>query len=499
MDPIIEIPLESEILTDVVEKAKDFCLMHGICMRRKDAFDRDALHFAPFLLMPSPFPRQEFNRAKELQTVLNELMHKVAHDNDFLKETLAKTITVDDFTCRLFEIHQKIIDEGGSAQPLSLGMIRSDLMLDTHPCAVSDFCCWKQVEINTIASGFGWMGPASGILHRYILGELNRRDLLKNIPHNGALEGLAAGMLDAWTIYNVKTAVILFIIEDVSYNICDQKFHEFEIRKQNPDAFVVRKTLTEVAKDGYLEKDSKKLFVGKQEVAVVYFRCGYHPDQYPTEKEWEARLMIERSLAIKSPSIQYHLAGTKKVQQALALPGILEKYFDDEKKIEQVRGIFTGLSSVDNDEQGNKAVAKAMANPERYVLKPQREGGGNNIYGQDIPPFLSNIADANERNAYILMDRINPPITTNYVVRPGKSEAEMVKVVSELGIFGYVIGDANSIKINKEVGHMLRTKLSHVNEGGVAAGLGALDSVYLVDKESCCQGLCKKGGEGCCH
>ena len=34
---------------------------------------------------------------------------------------------------------------------------------------------------------------------------------------------------------------------------------------------------------------------------------------------------------------------------------------------------------------------------------------------------------------------------------------------------------------------------------GVAAGLGALDSVYLVDKESCCQGLCKKGGEGCCH
>ena len=55
------------------------------------------------------------------------------------------------------------------------------------------------------------------------------------------------------------------------------------------------------------------------------FRCGYHPDQYPTEKEWEARLMIERSLAIKSPSIQYHLAGTKKVQQALALPGILEK------------------------------------------------------------------------------------------------------------------------------------------------------------------------------
>ena len=44
------------------------------------------------------------------------------------------------------------------------------------------------------------------------------------------------------------------------------------------------------------------------------FRCGYHPDQYPSEREWGARLMMERSKAIKSPSIHYHLAGTKKVR-----------------------------------------------------------------------------------------------------------------------------------------------------------------------------------------
>lgn len=29
MDPCVKIPLEPEILTDIVEKAKDFCLMHG--------------------------------------------------------------------------------------------------------------------------------------------------------------------------------------------------------------------------------------------------------------------------------------------------------------------------------------------------------------------------------------------------------------------------------------------------------------------------------------
>ena len=46
----------------------------------------------------------------------------------------------------------------------------------------------------------------------------------------------------------------------------------------------------------------------------LLFRCGYHPDQYPSEREWGARLMMERSIAIKSPSIHYHLAGTKKVR-----------------------------------------------------------------------------------------------------------------------------------------------------------------------------------------
>ena len=80
---------------------------------------------------------------------------------------------------------------------------------------------------------------------------------------------------------------------------------------------------------------------------MIYFRCGYSPDQYPSEKEWDARLLMERSKAIKSPSIHYHLAGTKKVQQELSLKGNLERFFDDQAKIDAVRAIFTGLYSVD--------------------------------------------------------------------------------------------------------------------------------------------------------
>lgn len=68
--------------------------------------------------------------------------------------------------------------------------------------------------------------------------------------------------------------------------------------------------------DGRLTVDA-----GANEVAVVYFRAGYSPADYFGRAEWDARLKLERSTAIKSPSIGYHLAGTKKVQQVLAQEG----------------------------------------------------------------------------------------------------------------------------------------------------------------------------------
>lgn len=51
----------------------------------------------------------------------------------------------------------------------------------------------------------------------------------------------------------------------------------------------------------------------------------------------------------------------------------------------------------------------ALENPTRFVLKPQREGGGNNMYGENVKSYLEKIKDSDERSAWILMERINPP------------------------------------------------------------------------------------------
>ncbi|XP_020808427.1 glutathione synthetase isoform X1 [Drosophila serrata] len=542
----IRLPLPEDELLEVTAKAKDYAIMHGAAMRSKTAFSPDSLNFAPFVLVPSSFPRKEFEKAVALQPIINRLMHNVAHDEEFITTTLAETIKVDEFTANLFNIYRKVLAHGFT-QKISLGMLRSDLMLESgcpelspraqRPAAGEDldldcvavdadmavnavgtaaagtgrkvvaaaaeasteqeeeqlkqkvantiqsaYCCWKQVEINTIASGFGHLGPASKTIQRFVLSELGHADKLHNMPNNNALAGLCDGMVKAWDIYGKPKAVILFIIEDVSYNICDQRFHEFYIRETYPHIKVLRRTLTDVHKEGKLGQ-SKELLLGNLEVAVIYFRAGYEPGHYHSQAEWDARYLMETSLAIKCPSIHYHLAGTKKVQQALAQPAVLERFINDPDEIKAVGKIFTGLYSLDDNEAGNATYEMALRTPEKFVLKPQREGGGNNVYGVDIPDALKRMSRV-ERSAWILMDLIHPPLTKGYMVRPGGDmPPQIVDMVSELGIFGVVIGDAEHIVHNYQAGHMLRTKLSTANEGGVAAGLGALDSPYLIDSD----------------
>jgi len=472
LPPSLSLPLPEDVLKNIVDKAKDWALMHGVCMRSKTNFTKDSLNFAPFALLPSTFPRREFERAVALQPAINELMHKVAHDHGFLEDSLKNTIKVDAFTGGLYKIYEKVRKEG-YGQCVSLGLLRSDYLPQSYQDNII-----KQVEVNSIASSFGGISSQLFDFHRYVLLELGHPEMLKNLPENTALSGLCNGMLQAWTIFNNNNAVILFVIEDVTYNICDQRFHEFEIRKLNPNVRVIRRTLTEIANTARLGAN-KELIVGGDTVAVVYFRAGYEPGHYPSQREWDARLLVELSTAIKCPSIHYHLAGTKKVQQSLAKPGCLERFLNDSKKIEAIREIFTGLYSLDLDAAGNAGVEKALADPDRYVMKPQREGGGNNVYGEDIRPALLEMRDSEERSAWILMDRIQPPVQANYIVRPGQSVTQPQDIVCELGIFGVVIGDDKHILTNKQVGHMLRSKLSSANEGGVAAGAGALDSPYL--------------------
>lgn len=172
---------------------------------------------------------------------------------------------------------------------------------------------------------------------------------------------------------------------------------------------------------------------------------------------------------------------------------------DGEEDAKLLRSCFTGLYTLDDTAEGAKNAEMAIANPQKFVLKPQREGGGkrlilvcffsgpefflcpftgNNVYGADIPSFLSKLTPS-ERRAYILMDLIQPPEAQNIMVREGK--AVHTSVISELGVYGVWVGDnaSDSVYLNEACGHLLRTKSVGTNEGGVATGYSVLDSPLL--------------------
>ncbi|KAF5765399.1 putative glutathione synthase [Helianthus annuus] len=222
-------------------------------------------------------------------------------------------------------------------------------------------------------------------------------------------------------------------------------------------------------------RSSQMELLDGETVAVVYFRAGYAPNDYPSESEWKARLLVEESSAVKCPSIAYHLTGTKKVQQELAKPNVLERFLENKDDIAKLRECFAGLWSLDDSD----AVEDAIRQPGAYVMKPQREGGGNNIYGDDVKETLLRLQKdgSEEEAAYILMQRIFPTVFPTILVRDGIAYKE--HAISELGIFSAYLRNKETVISNEQCGYLMRTKVSSSNEGGVAAGFAVLDSLYL--------------------
>ena len=200
----------------------------------------------------------------------------------------------------------------------------------------------------------------------------------------------------------------------------------------------VRATLADVAARAQLAADGALRLDGSR-VAVVYYRAGYSPADFPGEQEWAARLTLELSDAVNCPSAAYHLAGAKKIQQALAAPGTLERFLPDQlPAVTALRACFAGLWALDaaegepRQQRQAEVVAAALADPDAYVLKPQREGGGNNLYRAALADRLREGGPG--LAAFILMERIRPAVQPALGMREGA--VALMDALSELGVFG---------------------------------------------------------------
>lgn len=428
---------------------------------------------APFSLFPTDFSKTAFEQAYRMGKPFNHVVHQAAQSSSWLLEEAIATAAKGDpeFTGRMVHLANQVLAKGRT-QKVVLGILRSDYMLHRGDTPL-------QVELNTIASSFGCLSSKVARMHA----ELHSKDNpAGSLPINHADEGIAKGLALALQEYQRQfpnsNAVVVMVVQPGETNSCDQRDLEFLLNAQY-GVKLLRRTLFELASCAVNHADELELEHGGAVVAgVVYYRAGYTPDDYPTDTEWDGRAKIEHSTAIKCPDVFYHTFGAKKVQQALSTPGTLEKFASSPEDAALLASCFAGLYALgEGDDQG--VVDMALEDPHSYVLKPQREGGGNNLYDDNLVQALKSMS-YQDRGGYILMQKILPASVRGSLVRRGKVVYDG-DCVCELGVFGVSLReyDSDRILMDDVVGHILRTKPVLTDEGGVAAGYAFLSSPKL--------------------
>jgi hypothetical protein len=437
--------------------------------------------------------------------------------------------------------------------PLRLGLHRSDYMLTAHP--TTGALSLKQVELNTVASSMGGLSTMVSGLHAHLAARFSQLpgvaahftqggggNAPPTLTPSTACKDLAGGLAAAHHAYlkgyrapplPPHPVCVAMVVQPGERNVYDQRALEGVLWEEHGVVvrYVTLAELGELASSSssssssnsthqlppYTTASAPPLLLPQVttsttatatattaasastsappppfvEVSVVYYRAGYTPSDYPTPLEWAGRAWVEGSRAIKCPCLAYHLVGTKKVQQALAVAGGVEAFLPPSTAA-SLRQCFAGLWSLDPGEESSggysaSARAHAAAHPHLYVIKPQREGGGNNLYGEEVraalsspPPPSSGGEEGGALCGHILMERLFPPLVEGVQVRGGVAVQCMGSC--ELGVYGVFLGDGGQGPplINAPAGTLLRTKREGSDEGGVAAGFAVIDSVLPV-------------------
>lgn len=537
--------IDDSTLASVSECAVSFAAANGLQVETKsDSSDKSAgssYVCAPISLLPNAYPKVMFDRAQRLAPPLNELVDRISRDGDFLKDTLKDVRDVDVYTGKLLTMYEDLYgdaEKGKFARSADrLGILRSDYMLHRKDAGAAGEYELKQVELNTIASSFAGLAATVARLHSFLTErfddggvtsflEANERAVLgedkgagdmegKGVPESPALARISKAMALTHERYETRflsdnkagkvRPVVLFVVQPGETNTVDQRMLEFALWEHHKVP-VVRMSLADIDAKMKFDDASGALQITDdnevtREVSLVYFRAGYAPTDYPggdDGPEWSARETLERGRAAKCPCLGYHLAGTKKVQQELARAGTVERFFPGNDEASFVRTAFAGLYSLgadanDDDLAAVMDVLRGEGGEGQYVLKPQREGGGYNYYGQDLAEKLRSEVTLDDEgkpklskdlSEFILMERLFPPQQRAILLRKGAVEGSGMSI-SEFGCFGTVLvagdddDDASKVVHNEYAGFLLRTKFSGVDEGGVASGFATLSSPYL--------------------
>lgn len=447
-----------------LSEALDWAALNGILKMHPAG----RLTHAPFSLTPCPVSADALSVMEELTAPFSEMMIRVSRDRDILRAVLEPLTQTDPFLRMLFDF--QVAEE---TQPLQLLIQRNDFFVAPTKPEPSRL---RQVELNTISSSFPFLMDRLLRTHRMVF--RNDEDTLKRLVPNEPLIPVVDAMAEAIRCYGTPPGCMLMVVQPEESNRFDQLGLAQPLWERH-GIETLRKTLPEIGEQGKMREGHLRF--GSRTVSLTYYRAGYTPDDFLSAEAIRGRGLIEASSTIQCPDLWMQLAGMKKVQLALTVPRNLNRYAPS-AHAGGMSSTFAGMHSLHqqlNTPEGPMSAKDwASRHPEGFVLKPQREGGGNNHFGGEIPDILSTMPEAEWGN-YVLMERILPKTHTATLVVDGQSET--LECVSEIGRFGIALAEHGTLLRNDDCGYLVRTKSAEVDEGGVCAGYACLNSLALTD------------------
>lgn len=425
------------------DAVQSWCYANGLQVLKNNGMKCASITLQPYLIC-----KKVFEKALKLQPHYHNLLQESMKHPEFT-ELIRCTGEADEFTKKLLDCMK--------LEVMELVVLRSDYMITEQDNL-------RQVELNTMSVSLWGLSPKVRRLHKVLNKTVNIVD-----DNQVSLCELFVKGVEVWKAKHIKDDVhgepcVLMIVQENEGNVFDQSAVVCELMERGVN--VRRIPFDQLLSRATFDKDGIMCLDGTELVAIVYWRTAYRPEDYPSENHWLLRRKIEAASLILCPSIKTQLAGMKKMQEWW--------YFSSQKNGSDK--LAQALSNVcDCFGKFFKDYHKKDINV-AFVLKPQREGGGNNLYDNDIPERW-------HPRYYVAQELFYPQtFSTKILLDNGKLTVGAVEeAVCEIGIYsGYLADSDGSCLANiPYAGYLARTKAKSAREGGFVVGISALDSLAL--------------------
>eukprot|EP01084_Bolivina_argentea_P320126 555398_1 len=499
-------------LNDVISAHKEWCAANGyieyVCKNKNKYIYQN--HSTS--LYPTIIEKNDYLQLYNLSKIYHKLFDKMSRDYNFIVSALENVAKNDVFIRNYLKIYKRKY-ESHLNQTTNLGIFRSDYMQNKNDNK------WGQIEINTASVG-GWQFSQKEYdLNKYILsryGGLNIKSL--NIcntnssdndcnnnnnyiyfPNNNTLNIICSTLAKAATLVHPSNPYILIIPHKYRDENLVIEQRAIEIKLWNDYKIpCIRRSLRELINNCKLDSDTNELIIyDKYKISAVYTRMYPDPDsndefdsndnEFESNDnefdEWKVLEIIEFSTAINE-TVSYFLLGTKYIQSLCYNKDILLKYLNNNEANLIHKHMFK-LYTLDKDTNKNlnDTINEIKNNPSKYVIKSQKEGGGNCYFDNDIVELFNKLNDNNQDyGAYIAMERVYPSEFESLLLyQNGNKYKHHKKCSSEIGFFSCYLSDGICNYVDEVCGVYSKTRPSDATEGGVSHGNGVIDFILILD------------------